>query len=73
MRPEQTAAVEKTATYFEKAEKDDPQRPPKFLWNAKMRFGKREEYEKLFYNQQATMVMEKIAPKQNSLLSKRHK
>ena len=38
MRPEQRAAVEQTAAYlFEHA--DDPQ-PPRFLWNAKMRFGK---------------------------------
>ena len=40
MRPEQTRAVQMTIDYFKKAEKDDPDRAPKFLWNAKMRFGK---------------------------------
>lgn len=40
MRNEQKAAVEMTKTYFEQAKTDDPDRPPKFLWNAKMRFGK---------------------------------
>ena len=38
MRPEQRVAVERTATYFRA--KADSDRPPKFLWNAKMRFGK---------------------------------
>lgn len=40
MRPEQYRAVEKTMAYFASAKKDDPDRAPKFLWNAKMRFGK---------------------------------
>ena len=40
MRREQQTAVDMTAEYFERAKKDDPGRPPKFLWNAKMRFGK---------------------------------
>jgi hypothetical protein len=44
MRPEQTAAVEKTEQYFKsfKAEsaQDNSQQTPHFLWNAKMRFGK---------------------------------
>lgn len=40
MRPEQYHAVDKTAKYFADAKKEDPDRPPKFLWNAKMRFGK---------------------------------
>lgn len=40
MRPEQFYAVDKTAEYFKAAKKEDPDRPPKFLWNAKMRFGK---------------------------------
>lgn len=40
MRPEQTRAVMRTMEYFESAKKDDPTRAPKFLWNAKMRFGK---------------------------------
>ncbi len=40
MRPEQYRAVEQTKNYFERAKKEDPTRTPKFLWNAKMRFGK---------------------------------
>ncbi len=42
MRPEQKAAVEKTAAYFTswRNEKGNRQKPPHFLWNAKMRFGK---------------------------------
>ncbi len=40
MRPEQRLAVEKTLEYFTEAKKDEPNRAPKFLWNAKMRFGK---------------------------------
>lgn len=40
MRPEQTRAVVRTAEYYKSAIKDDPTRAPKFLWNAKMRFGK---------------------------------
>ena len=38
MRPEQKEAVERTAAYFRDHAGDD--RSPKFLWNAKMRFGK---------------------------------
>ncbi len=40
MRPEQTRAVMRTMEYYNSARKDDPTRAPKFLWNAKMRFGK---------------------------------
>ena len=40
MRPEQKEAVDKTIEYFISAKKDFPDRVPKFLWNAKMRFGK---------------------------------
>ena len=42
MRPEQEAAVEKTAAYFVswRREKGNRNKPPHFLWNAKMRFGK---------------------------------
>jgi len=40
MRPEQVEAVEKTALYFSSAREDMPGQAPKFLWNAKMRFGK---------------------------------
>lgn len=38
MRPEQEDAVARTAGYFTAHAEDT--RPPKFLWNAKMRFGK---------------------------------
>ena len=40
MRPEQTRAVQMTMDYFRKAKEEEPDRAPKFLWNAKMRFGK---------------------------------
>ena len=42
MRPEQQAAVDKTAAYFRslQGENRDVTRIPRFLWNAKMRFGK---------------------------------
>lgn len=40
MRKEQQTAVQMAKDYFEQAKKDDPDRPSKFLWNAKMRFGK---------------------------------
>lgn len=40
MRPEQARAVAKTKAYFESEEKKAPDKSPKFLWNAKMRFGK---------------------------------
>jgi len=42
MRPEQISAVEKTAAYFAswRSEKGNRNKPPHYLWNAKMRFGK---------------------------------
>ncbi len=40
MRPEQVEAVERTAAYFRSVRKEDPDKTPHFLWNAKMRFGK---------------------------------
>lgn len=40
MRPEQVAAVEKTAAYFLSFKKENKNKTPHFLWNAKMRFGK---------------------------------
>ena len=41
MRPEQREAVEKTIKFYESAAKEQRvKRTPKFLWNAKMRFGK---------------------------------
>lgn len=40
MRPEQFEAVQKTHEYFHSIWKEDIHRVPRFLWNAKMRFGK---------------------------------
>ncbi len=40
MRPEQAAAVNKTAYYFSAFMAENSGKPPHFLWNAKMRFGK---------------------------------
>lgn len=40
MRNEQRAAVEKTVDFYEREWKADPKSVPRFLWNAKMRFGK---------------------------------
>jgi len=40
MRAEQRAAVEKTHAYFHSIRKEDLHAVPRFLWNAKMRFGK---------------------------------
>ena len=40
LRSEQTAAVKKTADYYASIWADDKKAVPRFLWNAKMRFGK---------------------------------
>ncbi len=40
MRPEQEEAVKKTISYFKSFKKENPNKTPHFLWNAKMRFGK---------------------------------
>lgn len=40
MRPEQEDAVNKTSEYFKKFKKENSDKAPHFLWNAKMRFGK---------------------------------
>ncbi|HQN73722.1 MAG TPA: GIY-YIG nuclease family protein [bacterium] len=40
MRPEQQKAVDKTIAYFKSFKEENSQKPPHFLWNAKMRFGK---------------------------------
>lgn len=40
MRPEQREAVEKTMEFYRSAYEEGSTRTPKFLWNAKMRFGK---------------------------------
>ena len=40
MRAEQVDAVEKTAQYFDSLWSEDQHSVPRFLWNAKMRFGK---------------------------------
>lgn len=39
-RPEQADAVDKTAAYFRSIWNEDTSKVPRFLWNAKMRFGK---------------------------------
>ena len=58
MRPEQTIAVQRTIQYFQQAKRDEPDRAPKFLWNAKMRFGK-------------TFASYELARKISALLSRR--
>lgn len=40
MRPEQKDAVERTKDYYDSEEKNNNSRAAKYLWNAKMRFGK---------------------------------
>ena len=40
MRREQAEAVEKTHAYFRSIWQENPETVPRFLWNAKMRFGK---------------------------------
>jgi type III restriction system endonuclease len=40
MRPEQESAVEVTLNYYQSIWEEDPTAVPRFLWNAKMRFGK---------------------------------
>lgn len=40
MRPEQSDAVDKTISYFKSFKKENKNKTPHFLWNAKMRFGK---------------------------------
>jgi len=40
MRPEQIEAVDKTIQYFKSFKKENKNKTPHFLWNAKMRFGK---------------------------------
>src|SRR5438067_13842496 len=40
MRREQAEAINKTHTYFQSIWKEDTHAVPRFLWNAKMRFGK---------------------------------
>ncbi|KUI41156.1 restriction endonuclease [Mycobacterium sp. IS-1590] len=39
-RPEQEQAVKKTHDYYQSIWAEDPKAVPRFLWNAKMRFGK---------------------------------
>jgi hypothetical protein len=40
MRPEQSDAVDKSIAYFKSFKKENNDKTPHFLWNAKMRFGK---------------------------------
>lgn len=56
MRPEQQAAVNITKAYFEDEAKRNSGHRPKFLWNAKMRFGKTFAS----YQLAKSMVMKKI-------------
>lgn len=39
LRPEQEAAIQKTIAYFQSYRREN-NKPPRFLWNCKMRFGK---------------------------------
>lgn len=40
LRPEQELAIQKTIQYYTEYKLENPDKTPKFLWNAKMRFGK---------------------------------
>src|SRR5688572_12795444 len=40
VRPEQEEAINKTIAYFKSIKKENKDKTPHFLWNAKMRFGK---------------------------------
>ena len=40
LRPEQKEAIDKTISYFNSFNEENPNKTPHFLWNAKMRFGK---------------------------------
>lgn len=40
LRPEQKEAVQRTRDYFASVREKTPEKSPRFLWNAKMRFGK---------------------------------
>lgn len=40
LRPEQEVAIEKTEAYFKSFRRENRDKTPHFLWNAKMRFGK---------------------------------
>jgi len=40
LRPEQSAAIDKTIDYFKSFKNENTKATPHFLWNAKMRFGK---------------------------------
>jgi hypothetical protein len=57
MRPEQMEAVEKTYRYFKSIWKEDPAAVPRFLWNAKMRFGKTFATYQLAKKMSATRVL----------------
>ena len=59
MRPEQKEAVDKTIEYFDSSKKDNPNRAPKFLWNAKMRFGKTFASYQLAKKQQTCFIVSK--------------
>lgn len=56
MRPEQEEAVNKSITYFKSFKKENKDKSPHFLWNAKMRFGKTFASYQLAKNAVATLI-----------------
>ena len=57
MRPEQEEAVKKTIHYYKKSKEEYPQKAPRFLWNAKMRFGKTFASYQLAKRMKATKIL----------------
>ena len=57
LRDEQRAAIEKTLAYYKSAKRERTKKAPKFLWNAKMRFGKTFAAYKLAQEMKAKRVL----------------
>lgn len=57
MRDEQADAVDKAASYYESIWREDNEAVPRFLWNAKMRFGKTFASYQLAKNLEAKRVL----------------
>jgi len=57
MREEQSRAVAQTLAYYQSRWQEDPNAVPRFLWNAKMRFGKTFTCYQLARQMQATRVL----------------
>jgi len=57
MRPEQEETVKKTKHYYKKFKEEYPQKAPRFLWNAKMRFGKTFASYQLAKRMKATKIL----------------